>query len=163
MQNIFLSAFGFLILIGSCTTQKQNGAASTPVEDTITDNSFRKLVKDKELYNSTTELVPLDTVYLSKDTLHLLTKKIQACDADNFTLMWNGAMMKSLPPQTNVKLFQLLDTQCKARHPFHLTFNISSLQMRRDTALANHDSLVEKNILIHVGNWGRTVKYSYRK
>ncbi|MCX6199068.1 MAG: hypothetical protein NTY88_07580 [Bacteroidetes bacterium] len=157
MKKIFLSAFPVFLLIGSCTTQKQNGAASTPVEDTITDNSFRKLVRDKELYNSTTELVPLDTVYLSKDTLHLLTKKILACDADNFTLMWNGAMMKSLPPQTNVKLFQLLDTQCKERHPFHLTFNISSLQMRRDTAA------VEKSILIHVGNWARTVKYSYKK
>lgn len=163
MQKLFPFALGFFCLVGSCTTQKPNTVAAPPVEDTITDNSCRKLVKDKELYNSTTELVPLDTVYLSKDTLHLLTKNIQACDADNFKLMWNGMMMKSLPPQTNVKLFQLLDLDCKAKHRFHLTYNIAPLQMKRDSAFVKGDTLVEKSLLLHIGNWHRTLQYKYMK
>ncbi len=162
MKKLFFVAFILSLLIFSCKTSKPAAATAAPVIDTVYDYSFKKITRDKELYNSTTETVPLDTVYLTKDTLHILTKNILACDADNFQLMWNGMMMKSLPPQTNVKLFQLLDTQCKEKHHFHLTYNLTPLQMRRDSSYTKSDT-TGKSVIVHIGNWQRTLKYSYHR
>lgn len=163
MKKIFLFSSVLSLLIYSCKTTKPTSAVAVPVVDTITDLSFKKVIKDKELYLSTTETIAFDTVYVSKDTLHLLTKNIQACDADNFKLIGNGMYMKSLPPQTNVKLFQLNDVECKEKHQFHLSYNIAPLQMKRDSSFTKGDSIVEKAVLIHLGNWARTLKYVYSK
>lgn len=160
-KSLFLF-LAFTSIFFSCKTTKKNTVTAVPVIDTVNDFSFKKLTRDKELYNATTEVVPLDTVYLSKDTLHILTKNILACDADNFQLMWNGMMMKSLPPRTNVKLFQRLDTQCKEKHHFHLTYNITPLQMRRDSSYTKSDT-TGRSVIVHLGNWQRTLNYSYHR
>jgi hypothetical protein len=137
----------------SCKTTKKtaadNGANNIEV---INSESFRKPLKDAELYGSTTDLVPLDTVFISKDTLNIFTKKILGCDADNFKLIWNGELGKAMPPQTAVKLFQLVDGACKERHKFHLAYNISPLKLKSDTS-------TNKSTIIKVGGWGKMNTY----
>src|ERR1035437_134086 len=114
-----------VVLAYSCKTVKKTTADTSRSVELITDETFRKPITDKELYKATTEVVLLDTVYIAKDTLNIITKKVTGCDAENFKLMWNGDLGKSIPAQTSVKLFQFVDGACRERHKFHLTYNIS--------------------------------------
>ncbi len=157
---LFLLVASLSVFMGCKTTTPAAGAAA-PVDDTVSDYSFRKIMRDKELYAATTELVPLDTVFLNYDTLHIFTKKIIGCDAENFRLMWNGAMMKSLPPQTSVKLFQQVEPDCKERHMFHLTYNVKPLQLKRDSAMFSKDSCASKTTILRIGGYKHSVQYLY--
>jgi hypothetical protein len=143
-----------LIFAGSCKTTKKTAADSANTAEVIADQSFRKPVKDAELFKTTTDLVPIDTVFISNDTLNVFTKKILGCDADNFKLIWNGDMGKAIPPQTAVKVFQLVDGACKERHKFHLSYNISPLKLKNDTSAT-------KSTLIKVGGWGKMSSYMH--
>lgn len=167
MKKLLLIPIAGLLTFTGCKTAATTGAAATPVQDTISDYSFRKIMRDKELYAATTELVPLDTVFLTYDTLHILTKKVVGCDADMFKLMWNGAMMKSLPPQTSVKLFLQVEPDCKERHYFHLTYNVKPLQLKRDTVAPivsdtiAIDTVNRKKVILRVGGYKHSVQYLY--
>ncbi len=161
MNKVVSLLFLLVLILASCKTTNKSTAATAPIDDTISDYSFRKIDRDKELFAAVKEIVPLDTAYLTKDTLHILTKKILGCDADNFKLFWNGASQKSLPPQTLVKLFQQVDAECKEQHRFHLTYNITPLQLKQDTATLNADSSFSKKLLLNIGGYKRSVKYSY--
>ncbi len=150
-----------LLAVASCKTTTPATGATVPVDDTISDYSFHKIMRDKELYAATKEMVPLDTAYITQDTLHILTQRILGCDAGNFKLMWNGAMLKSLPPQTNVKLFEQVEPDCKEMHRFHLTYNIKPLQFKRDSAMFSRDSCAAKTTMLHIGNYKRVIPYGY--
>ncbi len=160
MKGIFFAGL-VLIIFCSCKTQRKTIADVAPVEDTLTDNSHRKLLRDKEIFSSVTEVVPLDTVFIRKDTLHLLTKKILGCDTENFKLFWNGTVLKSLPPQANVKLFQQVNADCKERHVFHLTYNISPLRLKNDSLSVSNESLWSKVTVVKVGGWKNILKYEF--
>lgn len=116
-----------IALIYSCEGSKKSTTAQAPVNDTVNDWLYKRVLKDKDLYGSTTEVFLIDTAYMNKDTLHVLTGKVQACDAENFDIIWSGMMAKSLPPQLPVKLFLLNDPSCKEQHRFHLTFNVKPM------------------------------------
>lgn len=160
MKHIILSFLTGLLLIAGCKSTKTGAAAApAPVQDTITDESFRKLMRDKELYNAVKEAVPVDTAYLVRDTLHVITKRILGCDAENFKLFWNGAMAKSLPPQVTVRLFQQVDAGCNERHYFHLTYSIKSLKVRSDNMAPATDSVAVTSTVVHIGGYKHSVKY----
>ena len=150
------------MLYTSGNTLKKNTGAAPPLIDTLNNLSCKKLIKDKELFASVTDLVPLDTVYISKDTLHVLTQKITGCDEDDFSLLWNGAILKSLPPQTNVKLFQKVDPACNERHHFHLTFNIQPLQLKNKTVVSTSDLTKTKITVVRIGGWKNALKYMFK-
>ncbi len=154
MKNYILVLMLPVFFSYSCkTTKKEDAGGNGKNSGFLTSETFHKPVKDKELFMSTTEVVPLDTVYISKDTLNIFTKKIFGCDADNFKLIWNGDLGKASPPQTAVRLFQLVDGACKERHKFHLTFNISPLKLKGDTSAT-------KTTLIKVGGWSKMTTYT---
>jgi len=159
MKRIVFISVSILVAIVSCKTTNKSTGSAVPVDDTVADYSFKKITRDKELYAAVTELVPLDTAFLSKDTLHILTKKIHGCDADNFKLMWNGASTKSLPPQTSVKLFQQVDAECKEQHRFHLTYNVKPLRFKHDTTSFHLDSCAAKTTLLRIGGYKHLVRY----
>ena len=156
MKSILLLLSSLILLFASCNSLKKNTGVAPQLVDTLSNFSSKKLIKDKELFASVTDLVPLDTVYISKDTLHVLTKKIIGCDEDDFSLFWNGAMLKSLPPQTNVKLFQKVESDCNERHHFHLTFNIQPLQFKQV-----NDGGKTKITGVRIGGWKNLVKYEF--
>lgn len=161
MKKFFVAAVVLSITIASCKTSKKATDVTVQVDDTIIDNSFRKPVRSKELYGSVTELIPLDTVYISKDTLYLLTKRVSGCDEANFKLIWNGMMMKSLPPQTSLKLFQQADPACNEKHRFLLSYNIKSLRFKEDTASVNEGTMWSKVTVVRVGGWKNILKYQF--
>ena len=156
-MKIFIPLLIVVIITGiiSCKTQKKTQTVQPPSEETVSDFLNRKIITDKELYTSTTETIAIDTAFISKDTMHIITQKIQACDADNFKLFWDGKMMKSLPQQTNVKLFLMNDAACRELHPFHLTFNVSSLRFKTDSLNSN------RTTIIRLGNWRSTMRYEF--
>jgi hypothetical protein len=141
-----------LVFICACKTSKKTAADTATTAVLINDDSFRKPIVDKELYKSTIESVPLDTVYIAKDTLNIVTKKITGCEAENFKLIWNGDLGSVIPAQTTVKLFQYVAADCKERHKFHLTYNISPLKLKTDTSEV-------KTTIISVGGWRRMNNY----
>jgi hypothetical protein len=145
-----------LVLAAACKTSNKATGGQPAYIETIVDDAFRKPILDKALYIATSEIVPLDTAFIAKDTLHIITKKIQGCDAETFKLMWNGAMAKSLPPQTSVKLLQAVDPACKERHKFHLTYNITPLRFKQDSSAS-------KSTLVRIGGWKEMVKYEFVK
>jgi hypothetical protein len=160
MRLYVLIFSGFLSLISACKTSKRASDVTVPIIDTLTDLSNRKLIRDKEIFRSTTEVVPLDSVYLSKDTLHLLTKRILGCDEESFMLIWDGQMKKSLPPGASVKLLQRVDPACNERHYFHLTYNIKPLRFKNDSATDAHLEW-SKVTVIKVGGWSNMLKYEF--
>ena len=161
MGKIRLLLLFALIVIASCKTTTKTTGASAPVNDTISDYSFRKITRDKELYAAVKEMVPLDTAYLTNDTLHILTKKILGCDAGDFKVFWNGAFQKSLPPQTSIKLFQQVNAECKEQHRFHLTYNVKPLRLKNDTASFNLDSCAAKSTSLRIGGYKEMVRYEF--
>ncbi|MBK7148574.1 MAG: hypothetical protein IPH78_07035 [Bacteroidetes bacterium] len=136
MKRIFFAALALIALTESCkNTEKAKSSTIAPVvNDTVTDLSNRKIIKDAELYAAVTDAILIDTIYLSKDSLHLLTSKIRACESENFKLLWNGKTTKSLPPQVSLKLFLANDAACKEQHRFHLSYHVRSLKMKGDSA-----------------------------
>ncbi|HLP50409.1 MAG TPA: hypothetical protein VK154_05960 [Chitinophagales bacterium] len=162
MKHILLLSIAALLTIAGCKSTKPGTAAvALPVQDTVTNESFRKLMRDKDLYNAVKETVPVDTAYLVRDTLHVLTKRILGCDAENFKLFWNGATAKSLPPQVTVKLFQQVDAGCKERHYFHLTYNVKSLKLSNSNTAPATDSAALSATILHIGGYKNPVRYGY--
>ena len=143
-----------VVFIFGCKTTKKTSTDNVTNLELVAPESFRKPLVDKELFKTTTEAVLIDTLYLTKDTLNIFTKKVTGCDADNFKLIWNGDLGKTLPAQANLKLFQLVDAACQERHRFHLTFNVSSLKLKSDTSST-------KVTLIKLGGWSKTANYNH--
>jgi len=153
MKKQILIALLPVLFACSCKTAKKTSSDASAVHvELITDETFRKPVVDKELFKSTTDVVLLDTVYIAKDTLNIITKKITGCETDNFKLIWNGDLGSAIPAQTSVKLFQLVEGACKEHHKFHLTYNISPLKLKADTSAV-------KTTLIRVGGWARMTSF----
>jgi hypothetical protein len=158
---LVLAVIAGLVWAGGCKTSKTNTTVAAPVDDTITSDNLRKLSRNKDIYNAIKEIVPLDTAWLAKDTLHILTTKVLGCDADNFQLFWNGAVMKSLPPQVTVRLYQQVDAACTEKHRFHLLYNVKSLKLSHDTTTATADTMVKPATILHIGGYKNAVKYAY--
>jgi hypothetical protein len=107
MKRIIVIVLAILAFTESCknTEKAKASVAAPPANDTMVDLSNKKIMRDPELYAAITDAFAIDTIYLIKDSLHLLTSKIQACETENFKLLWNGKTTKSLPPQVSLKLF----------------------------------------------------------
>ncbi len=161
MKEIVFALLVIAVIFDSCKTSGKGMDTAVPIIDTIVDYSFRKVMRDREIFNAATEVVPLDTVYLSKDTLHVLTKRVIGCDEEDFKLVWNGMMAKSLPPQTSVKLFQRLDPACNERHYFHLTYNIKPLRFKEDSLSETPNTSAVKATVVRVGGWKNSLKYEF--
>jgi hypothetical protein len=160
MRTYILTIFALVLFASSCKTSKKTVDIQPVVEDTLSDYTNRKLIRDASIFSSTTEVVPLDTAYLSKDTLHLLTKKILGCDEETFMLIWDGKIRKSLPPIASVKLLQRVDPACKEQHHFHLTYNIKPLRFKNDSA-AEANMEWSKVTVVKVGGWSNILKYEF--
>lgn len=135
-STIFLCLFTSILFTQGCKstkTSKNNFVKEVAVESIITSTNFRKVEIDKEIFNATTNLPAFDTAYIVADTLHIITGKLQACDAKHFSAFTNGSMMKSLPPQGLVKLFLMTDPTCKTSSLFHLKFNLVNMRFKQDT------------------------------
>jgi len=154
MNKLIVLSATLSFLYGCQNTKNVAAANAAAMQQLIADDTGKKLTKDKELYAATNETMPLDTAYINKDTLHVITTKVNACDADNFKLMWNGMMTKSMPPQTSVKLFLLSDPTCKETHPFHLTFSLKPMHNKQD-------QITNNTIMLRVSGWKEMLKYVY--
>lgn len=155
MKSVVLFVATLLLFVSSCKTP-QTGNATITVVDTLTTSESKRLIKDKQLFSSITETVPIDTLYILKDTLHIVTKKIAGCDTDAFSLFWNGNTTKSLPPQAGVKLFQQVDAACNERHYFHLLYTLDHLKNKPVA-----DGTAKSSVVLKIGGWNTALLYEY--
>lgn len=135
---------------------KDSLARAAHISDTIIGKIFRRPIRDKELFTAVKDLVTMDTAYIHQDTLHLWTKKLAACEAEKFNLVWNGAMLKSMPPQTTVKLLQTADANCKGSNYLHLTYNITPLRFKEDTLQSG-----TRTTIVRVNGWKNPLRYEF--
>lgn len=162
MKKLFVVAASIILVTFSCkTTNKSASIASPAILDTLTDLSAKKIIKDKELFASVTEMVPVDSLFTVKDTLHIMTKKIRGCETENFMLLWNGAMAKSLPPQVAIKVLQRVDPACNEQHYFHLTYNIAPLKLKSDSLITNTDGIPRQTTVLRIAGWKNGLRYDY--
>lgn len=150
---LFLMA-AMLVLFGCKTNKPGNTAATIPVNDTLVSTKPHRIIKDKELFAATTEAIRVDTCYVSGSDILILTGKINACDADNFNLIWNGAMAKSLPPKTSLKLLLQADPACKEQHHFLLKFSGKELKWKSDSTATG-------SILFRIGGYSKELMYNF--
>lgn len=123
-----------ILFVFACNTNKKvSDAAPVISNDTITDLSNRRVMKDAELFSSITDGITIDTFFIVKDSFHILTSKVQACESENFKLVWSGKTTKSIPPQTSLKLYLMNDPACKEQHRFHLSFNVAPMKTKGDS------------------------------
>ncbi len=147
--TIFLPFTVFIFSFKMYRQGKTNQASAI-----ITSQKFHKPVRDKQFFAATTEIIPIDTAFVSKDSLHIITRKVSGCDAENFKLVWSGNMVKSSPPQTAVRLFKVADIECSEKHKFHLVYNITPLKLKQD-------SIANKVTTVHLGGWKEPLKYEF--
>ena len=150
MRKVFVLGSAILIVITGCKTPGNPLTAYTPTTETVNDMVYRKPVIDRAIFKSINEVVPLDTVYIVKDTLNIITKKILGCSAESFKLMWNGAITATQPHKAEVKLLEVLDPSCRERHRFHLTYRLNRFQSKKDTVT-----------MVTLGGWKRDMGYAY--
>ncbi|HWB63556.1 MAG TPA: hypothetical protein VG603_08620 [Chitinophagales bacterium] len=117
-----------LLFIGAsgCKTTRK-AQATPPPPELITDETFTKPLLDKGIFAATNNAVPVDTAYITGDSLHIFTKKIQGCETENFRILWTGEAEKKEPGKTTLKLLQTVDASCPERHRFHLIYNIAPI------------------------------------
>lgn len=145
-----------LALLGACKTAKSPVAEQVNTVEEITDDSYRKVIKNKELYTTTTETVAIDSATVSRDTLHIYTAKLQACDAENFKLIWDGKEVLSVPAKASLKVLLINDPACREAHRFHLTYNIAGVHPKKNTL-----SVVTDTMLLQLPRVKQPVKYAY--
>lgn len=145
-----------LALLGACKTAKGPVAEQVNTVEEITDDSFRKVIKDRELYATTTETIAIDSAAVTRDTLHIYTAKLQACDAENFKVIWDGKEGISIPPKASLKLLLINDPACREGHRFHLKYNLAGVHPKKAMVSAVADTM-----LLHLTRVKQPVKYGY--
>lgn len=150
---ILLTSACVLLFFEACKTSKKSTAVAAPEPEWMYSNTNSRAVRDRELFTGIQETIAIDTAYIHRDTLHILTPKITGCDAGKFSLVWNGMFTKSIPPQTSVRLLQVSEPECKKQHRFHLTYNISNVKMKADSARTLQP------VSIRLGGWKNTLPY----
>lgn len=144
-----------MLVLFACKTNKSGSAATTAsTNDTLVSTKSQHIIKDKELFAATTEAIRVDTCYVLGSDIMILTGKINACDADNFNLVWNGAMAKSLPPKTSLKILLQADPACKEQHRFLLKFSGKDLKWKSDSTASG-------SILFRIGGYDKEMLYNF--
>ena len=154
-MNRKFSFITFLVVIlFSCKVAQNHSDAAAAKPGMLYSRHFKKPVISKTIYAATTEVIPIDTAYATGDSLHIITPKILACDADNFRLIWNKAYSTDTPARTTLKIFLATDPACNAKNQFHLMFNLKPLKQKTD-------SVGKGALMIRFGNYKRVVNYNY--
>lgn len=154
IHSYLLLIAAVLVLFGCKTNKSSNAATTVPTNDTLVSAKSQHIIKDKELFAATTEAIRVDTSYVSGSDIIILTGKINACDADNFNLVWNGAMAKSLPPKTSLKILLQADPACKEQHRFLLKFSGKDLKWKSDSTASG-------SILFRIGGYDKEMMYNF--
>lgn len=121
----------FIIFVAACKTPKNTAGDKQPKREYLEDLTCTPPFDDKELFSAKqADPVPVDSVYIEGDCLHVLTGKMNVCDANRIKLAWNGALMKSMPPQANMGFLVDKDPDCKEEYKFHLSYSLKLMRMR---------------------------------
>jgi hypothetical protein len=122
-----LIVLALVVGVSACKVKKQAAAKPEYRVDLTCGAPF----DDKEIFSAKqADYVPVDTAYIEGDCLHILTGKINLCDANRIKLAWNGALAKSLPPQASFGFLIDKDPECKEEAKYHLTYGLTLIRMR---------------------------------
>lgn len=87
---------------------------STQPKGTDKNESCRPVVQDAALYDATSDPFTIVSAVVNGKCLRIEVEYGGGCGDAEFTLVWSGAMMKSLPPQVPMKLHLVDKDNCRS-------------------------------------------------
>lgn len=85
------------------------------------------LIQDANLYDATSEPFTIVSAVVNGKYLKVEVEYSGGCGDVEFSLVWNGAMMKSMPPQMPMKLHLVDKDNCRSIVHKSLCFDINQV------------------------------------
>ena len=129
------------LLMVQCKSSKkaQASAAAQSTEAAAPAAKAIRIDKSVDLKGVKTTPTKIDSAWIDGNNLHLKVLYSGGCKEHTFELLGNGFMMKSLPPQTNIKLLHNSnDDHCRELIKEEHVFNLQPLQYSGNKELVIH-------------------------
>lgn len=130
MKNLLIIS-GLLLSALACkttknaTTNEQKDMTQTPVKDVEKCNS---VITDADRFSAgQTDPYTLKNAWMDGRYLMAEVEYGGGCGGATFDLVWNGMLMKSMPPKANVAILLKDEDYCKALVTDTLCFDVSSV------------------------------------
>ncbi|MBW7936054.1 MAG: hypothetical protein LC101_09535 [Flavobacteriales bacterium] len=104
-----------ILLFGSCKANQQKTSLCQPI------------IKDTELYNKISDPFDIKKVWIEQNCLKVNISYSGGCGDATFKLVWNGSMMKSLPPQIPMKIIMEDKDDCRSIIQKTLCFSLNEI------------------------------------
>lgn len=117
----------FLLFWWSCTTTKETAANSPILPSGRKPACGNGWLMDNELFKMQGFKLHIDTAYLDGRCLVLDVHRNGGCGNVAMDLIWNGSMMKSIPPQIPLRILGRGEDPCRSEVKQQLRFEISTL------------------------------------
>ena len=136
------------VILISCG-EKKNTMSTEENEETTEqqDGQIQDLILTQDFNPDKNDAFEVKAVSLDGDILTVLVEYSGGCEDHEFNLKFNGAIMKSLPPQANLFLEHKANgDSCRALIRQELKFNISSVYQG-------------EGIILHLNNYDQRIEY----
>jgi len=100
---------------------------STQSKASDKNNTCRPVVQDADLYNATSDPFTIVSAVVNDKCLKIEVEYSGGCGDAEFTLVWNGSMMKSMPPQVPMKLHLVDKDNCRSMVRKSFCFDIDQV------------------------------------
>ncbi|MDA0931127.1 MAG: hypothetical protein O3C32_07120, partial [Bacteroidetes bacterium] len=98
---------------GSCTTAKETASNLPPASSGRKPACGSGWLMDNELFNMPGFPLRIDSAYLDGRCLVVDVRRAGGCGSVAVELVWNGSMMKSLPPQIPLRILGRGEDPCR--------------------------------------------------
>lgn len=112
---------------GSCTTAKETVSNLPPASSGRKPACGSGWLMDNELFNMPGFPLRIDSAYLDGRCLVVDVRRAGGCGNVAVELIWNGSMMKSMPPQIPLRILGRGEDPCRSEVKQQLRFEISTL------------------------------------
>ncbi|MFZ9699796.1 MAG: hypothetical protein ACO3AF_01810 [Flavobacteriales bacterium] len=113
--------------LGSCTTSKETASNLPPASSGRKPSCGSGWLMDNELFKMPGFPLRIDSAYLDGRCLVVDVHRSGGCGNVAVELIWNGSMMKSMPPQIPLRILGRGEDPCRSEVKQQLRFEISTL------------------------------------
>jgi len=127
MREIAISLMAVAVM-AACKVNKKETVQRTARNEKKDSIACKTLVLDAERMNAgVTDAYTIMDARMNGPKLEIDVQYGGGCGEATFDLVWNGALMKSLPPKANIVLLMKDDDPCRALVTKTVCFDVSSV------------------------------------
>lgn len=119
MKHYFFATLLFLLAMTACKASQTKEMGNKP--------TCQPVVQDAALYEANSDPFTLVSASMDGKCLKIDVEYGGGCGEAEFTLVWNGAMMKSMPPQVPMKLHLVDKDNCRSIVRKSLCFDVDQV------------------------------------